>query len=165
MDRSPGFEKLRGMAIDASDLLGSPQLAGVKVNSRGTGKRAGATAAGAAGGGIVGAAIGATRQGKAGREKAEWASASQTPEFGRVGYLAVTANELALIRMKSGLVTMKLDEVLVRLPRSDVRGVELGKGVSTAPLVVTLAHGETWQLEVPAPSKKHAQAVVDALSS
>ncbi len=35
------------MAHDASEILGSPQLAGVKVNPRGLGRRAGANATGA----------------------------------------------------------------------------------------------------------------------
>lgn len=153
------------MAIDASEVLGSPQLAGVKVNPRGQGKRSGASASGAAVGGLAGAAISATRGQKAGQQEAEWGSASQTPDFGRLAYLAVSTNELALIKLKSGLVTLKLDEVVVRLPRSEVRGAELGKGVSTAPLTITLANGDTWQLEVPGPSKKHAQATVDALGS
>jgi hypothetical protein len=151
------------MAIDASQVLGSPQLAGVKVNPRGLGKSRGASASGASVGGAVGAAISATRQQKAGEQKAEWASTSRTPEFGRLAYLAVSNAEVALIKLKSGLVTVKLDEVVVRLPRSDVRSAELGQGVSTAPLTISLANGDTWQLEVPGPSKKHAKAVVDAL--
>lgn len=151
------------MAIDASAVLGSPQLAGVKVNPRGLGKAAGARASGASVGGAVGAAIGATRGQKAEKEKAEYASASQTPEFGRLAYLAVTSGEVALITLKSGLVTVKLGEVITRRPRSDVGLAELGKGVSTAPLTITLAGGEVWQLEVPGPSKKHAQGVVEAL--
>ena len=151
------------MAIDAAEVLGSPQLAGVKVNPRGLGKSRGASASGAGVGGVVGAAISATRQQKAGQQKAEWASTSQTPDFGRLAYLAVSSSELALIKLKSGLVTVKLDEVVVRLSRSDVRSAELGKGTSTAPLTITFANGDTWQLEVPGPSKKHARAVVDAL--
>jgi hypothetical protein len=53
--------------------------------------------------------------------------------------------------------------VIVRLPRSDVASAELGGGVSPS-LTVTLSNGDTWQLEVPRPSKKNAEAVVHALS-
>lgn len=74
----------------------------------------------------------------------------------------MTDRELALIRLRSGLVTVKLDEVLVRTPLSDVTSAELGSGVA-APLTIKFGNGDSWQLEVPAPNKKHAQAVVHAL--
>jgi hypothetical protein len=151
------------MAIDASALLGSPQLAGVKVNPRGLGKAVGAQASGASVGGALGAAVSAARGQRAEKERAQYASASRTPEFGRLAYLAVTDSEVALITLKSGLVTVKLDEVIARRPRGDLVSAVLGKGVSTAPLTITLADGETWELEVPGPSKKHARGVVEVL--
>jgi hypothetical protein len=151
------------MAIDASAALGSPQLAGVKVNPRGLGKATGAQASGASVGGAVGAAISTVRGQRAERERAEYASASSTPDFGRLAYLAVTGSEVALITLKSGLVTVKLDKVVARRPRGDVGSAVLGKGLSTAPLTITLTGGETWELEVPGPSKKHAQGVVEIL--
>ena len=150
------------MAIDASQILGSEQLAGVKVNRRGYGKSFGAQAA-PTNAGVAGAVIKARREQKADQEKAQWAATSQTPEFGRNAYVAVTANELALIKLKSGIVSLKLDEVVARVPRSDVASAELGSGTSTVSLTISFAGGETWQLEVPRPSKKHAQEVVHAL--
>jgi hypothetical protein len=149
------------MALDASSVLGSPQLAGVKVNPRGAGRSKIAASAGL-GGGVVGAAIGAGAGMKAERKQAQIASASETPNFGRLAYLAVTEGELALIKLKSGMVTVHLDEVIARVPRSDVASAELGGGVSPS-LTITFGIGGSWQLEVPRPSKKHAQEVVHAL--
>jgi hypothetical protein len=148
------------MALDASQVLGSPQLAGVKVNPRGAAKSKAAGPAGAAVGGIVGAVYGATAGMRAERQQMQ--VAAETPEFGRVAYLAVTQDELALIKLKSSLVTFTLDEVIVRIPRSDVASAELGRGIASS-LTITFGNGDSWQLEVPRPSKKHAQAVVHAL--
>jgi hypothetical protein len=147
------------MALDASQILGSPQLAGVKVNSRGAARSKVAGSAGIGVGGILGGAISATAGTRAERRQAQ--VASETPNFGRVAYLAVTEYELALIKLK-GLVTFTLDEVITRIPRSDVASAELGGGLA-ASLTIKLSNGDSWQLEVPRPSKKHAQAVVHAL--
>ena len=136
------------MAFDASQVLGSPQLAGVKVNPRGMSKRVA--------GNVVGRLPARVVYGSGGP------TTSEAPNFGRLAYLAVTDSELALIKLKSGLVRSKLDEVIVRVPRSDVVSAELGSGIVT-PLTVTFSNGDTWQLEVPPPNKKHAQAVVHAL--
>lgn len=138
------------MAFDASTVLGSPQLAGVKVNPRGMSKRVAGNIGGRLPARIVYGSAGSTT--------------SESPNFGRLAYLAVTDSELALITLKSGLVTSKLDEVIARTPRSDVASAELGSGLAT-PLTITFSNGDTWQLEVPPPNKKHAQAVVHVLDS
>ena len=148
------------MALDASQILGSPQLAGVKVNPRGAAKSRIAGSAGAGVGGIVGGALGASADKIAGRQPQ---GASETPKFGRVAYLAVSEDELALIKLK-GLVTFALDEVIARVPRSDVASAELGSGIAPS-LTITFADRDSWRLEVPRPSKKDAQAVVHALGN
>jgi hypothetical protein len=150
------------MALDASPLLGSSQLAGVKVNPRGLARSKGAGSAGVGLGGVVGAVVSAGAGMKAEHRQAQIASASETPSFGRLAYLAVTEDELALIKLKSGMVTVHLDEVVARMPRSEVASAQLGGGVSPS-LTITFNDGGTWQLEVPRPSKKHAKEVVDAL--
>lgn len=151
------------MALDASPILGSPQLAGVKVNPRGAGKAKGASFSGMYGG-IAGAGAGAAAGMKAEHKQQRIAAESVTPKFSRLAYLAVTEDELALIEVKSKVVTVYLGEAIARVPRSEVAAVELGGGgLYSPPLTVTFASGDTWQLEVPKPSKKHAQAVVDAL--
>jgi hypothetical protein len=46
---------------------------------------------------VIGAGIGAAKAMKAGQEKARIAAGSETPKFGRLAYLVLTADELALI--------------------------------------------------------------------
>ena len=124
-------------------------------------------AAGSAGmyvGGAVGAAISAARQQKAGKEKAHFAADSQTPSFGRLAFLVVTDDELALVRLKSGLVSMKLDEVLTRAPRSEISEIELGEGRTTIPLTISFQSAEVWQLEIPRIAKKDGEEVVRVLT-
>lgn len=147
------------MALDASQVLGSPQLAGVKVSPRGFTKRTAAGSAGIGVGGILGGAISATAGATAGRRQAQMAS--ETPNFGRVAYLAVTEDELALIKL-TGLATFKLDQVIERVPRSDVASAELGRSIAPS-LTITFGNRGSWQLEVARVAKKDAEAVVHAL--
>ncbi len=139
------------MALDASRLLGSPELAGVKVNPRGMAKKV-----------TSGVEVGVSRLAAPILFGKSNPTPSETPKFGRNAYLAVTDSELALIKLKSGVVRLKLDEVVARVPRSEVASAELGGGVAL-PLTITFADGGSWQLEVPWPSKKHAHAVVQTL--
>jgi hypothetical protein len=152
------------MAIDASRLLGSPQRVGVKVQPRGLGKKVMAGSAGMYVGGAVGAAISAAGQQKAARDQAELAAESKTPKVGRMALLALTDDELALVKLKTGLVSMKLDEVLTRCPRSEISDVELGTGVATIPLTISFDNADVWQLEVPRVAKKDAEELVRVLS-
>jgi hypothetical protein len=138
------------MAFDASHIIGSPQLAGVTVLPRGMSMRQSS----ATGGGLAARiALGPTGE-----------TASDAPNFGRMAYLAVTDSELALVKVKTGRVTTKLDEVIVRIPCTDVASAELGSGV-ISPLTITFGDGDIWRLEVSRLNKKHAQAVVHALGS
>lgn len=147
------------MALDASQLLGSPQLAGVKVGPRGFAKSTAAGSAGIGVGGILGGAISGTAGARAGRRQAQMAS--ETPSFGRVAYLAVTDDELALIRL-TGLATFKLDQVIERVPRGEVASAELGRGIAPS-MTITFGNRGSWQLEVARVAKKDAEAVVHAL--
>jgi hypothetical protein len=150
------------MGLDASKLLGSPQIAGARVNPKGFAKKTITRSAGAHAG-VVGAAVTARAGYKAQQEQAETAAASDTPKF-KLAYLAVTADEVALIRCKAGLASTKLDEVLRRVPRAEVASAELGDGFSSA-LTIELRDGDTWLLEVPKVSKKDAEKVVGVLAS
>lgn len=136
------------MAIDATPILGSRQLAGVKVNPKGMAKRVGRNVAGDLPARIV--------YGKSDPTK------SDTPQFGRLAFLAVGEDELALIKLKSGIVSLKLDEVIARVGRGEIESADLAKGYVPA-LTITFTSGEIWQMEVPPPNKKQARAVVDAL--
>src|ERR671933_2402346 len=106
------------MGLDASQVLGSPQIAGARVNPKGFAKKT-ITASAAKHAGVVGAAVTARAGYKAQQEQATAAEASDTPKF-KLAYLALTADELALVRLKAGLVSTKFGEVLVRVPRSEV---------------------------------------------
>ena len=76
------------MAGDGSAALGVPQVGGTLVNPRGYTKKMSVGAIrGAAG--VTGAMIAADRQ-----------SNASAPTFGRVGYLAASETEIALIKTK-----------------------------------------------------------------
>jgi hypothetical protein len=154
------------MAHDASEILGSPQLAGVKVNPRGFAKRAGANFTGMYAG-VVGAAISATAAGKANKQKAQFEAESQTPLFGRLEWLAVTPDEVALVELKlKGQVGLELNDVIVRVPRSELESAEVGgaANIFSPPLTIHFKGGERWELEVPPrPARKQALAVVNVL--
>ena len=151
------------MALDASEILGSQQLAGVKVNPRGMGKAVGARYGGMYGG-LAGAAVGAARSMKANEEKIAFREESETPTFGRLAYFVVTPEEVALVELKSKIVTVYLDQVIARVRRGEVASIELdGGGAGSCPLTVTFTSGDAWELEVPKPSKKYAKRVVEQL--
>jgi hypothetical protein len=153
------------MAHDASEMLGSPQLAGVKVNPRGFAKRAGANFTGMYAG-VVGAAISATAVGKANKQKAEFEVESQTPQFGRLAWLAVTSDELALVELKlMGQIGLELKDVIVRVPRSEFESAAVGgaANIFSPPLTIHFKGGERWELEVPRPARKQALAVANVL--
>jgi hypothetical protein len=139
------------MALDASQILGSPQVAGCKVNPRGTNK---ATMRQVGMGEGLGGAITSAVAGKhVGAERAQ-AAASETPSFEVIAWLALTASELALVSInrKKGL---SLDQVLARVPRAEVSSVELGKAAPlvSKPLIITFTNGNQWIVEVPSLAK------------
>lgn len=145
------------MGLDASGLLGSPQIAGARVNPKGFAKKT-ITRSAAGHAGLVGAAVNARTAYKAQEAQAAAAAESETPRF-KLAYIALTADELALVKLKPGLVSTKMDEVMLRVPRAEVASVEMGGGFSSA-LTVTLNDGGQWLLEVPKVSKKDAEKLV-----
>jgi hypothetical protein len=138
------------MAEDASAALGAPQLAGSFVGPKGLTRSMTARAAG----GIVGAAL------------AGGAGAEGTPNFGRVGYLAVSDGELALVKAKSAMLGLKMkptEEVLARVSRSEVASTELDKGALKSSLKIEFTGGGAWEFEIPKANRKTAGQVVGAL--
>jgi hypothetical protein len=88
---------------------------------------------------------------------------AQTPQFGQIAWLAVTGEEIALVRRtktRSG-VTFR---AYARVPLDEVRAFDLGHARMVWPLTVTLRDGSTWRLEIPRFSKKRATAVAAAVS-
>jgi hypothetical protein len=112
-------------------------------------------------GGLVGEAAGAVLRRKS-KAAAQSASSAQTPKLRGEAYLAATDDELALISTKFGW-TPRLNEVLVRVPRSEVSSIDLGGGFPTCPLTVSFANGDSWQLEVRRFGKRDAQQLVRVL--
>jgi hypothetical protein len=149
------------MAHDSSAVLGATELAGSKVNKRGFAASLGATAYS---GNVIADQI--TRglfSRKAKGQKAQ-AAVSSAPDFGRLGYLAVTADELVLIKMESSAVRTHLGEVLARVPRDQVASADFESSAMYASgLTITFSNGETWLLEAPRPSRKDAHAVITTL--
>ena len=85
--------------------------------------------------------------------------------------LAVTSQELALVRYGLHGVSLKAGQVLLRMPLSEVKTVQLGRGwhgmIGTAPtpLTIVLVNGDTWRLEVFRIDKRRAEALVQALAA
>ena len=133
---------------DASAALGAPEVAGAFVNPKGGFKKMMA-------GGIVG--INAI-------EAAKKRGADELPSFGRVGYLAATESEVAVVKTKSGAFKMKLtEETVARAPRSDIASAEIDKGVMVSKLKITFTNGVAWEFDVPKAGKKNAVAFVEAI--
>jgi hypothetical protein len=144
---------------DASNALGAAQVAGAWVNRRGKAKRGMSTVAGAEIGGVVGSVVGA------GLGKGSPQPTAETPEFGAFAYLAVSAEELALVKGKQGLVGLKMTgDVVARVSRSDVASIDLGEGKIAAPLTISFSDGSQWDLEVARAHKGSAERVVAELA-
>jgi hypothetical protein len=143
------------MASDGSAALGAPEIAGTLVNPKGFLKKRVAGAAGRELAGLVGstAAVLATRN----------AGASDLPDFGRVGYVAVSATEVALVKTKLGWKMRPTDVALARVSRSELASAELEEGRMVSHLKLRFDNGKMWEFDVPKSDKKTARAVVAAL--
>ena len=146
------------MADDATAALGAPEIAGTMVNPKGMTKKVTATVAG----GVVGGAAGTFAAGMA--TGGAYAGAPEVPNFGRVGYVAASADALALVKTKSGAFKMKVtDESLATVPRSEIASCELDQGKLLSHLTIVFANGVTWEFDIPKAAKKTAQGLVTAL--
>jgi hypothetical protein len=140
------------MAGEGSAALGAPEVAGAMVNPRGFGKKASLGAIG----GVVGAVAASAVAGRS--------STSDVPAFGRVGYLAASEAEVALIKTKSGALKMKVtDQVLVRAPRDELEVVALNDGKLLSHLRLQFTNGTVWEFDVPKIGKKNAKHLVTVL--
>jgi hypothetical protein len=146
------------MAEDASAALGAPQVAGTLVNPKGMTKKMTASVAGGQVAGVVGNLAASLATGPA------YAGAPQVPNFGRVAYVAASDREIALVKTKSGAFKMKLtDDVLARVPRSDIASSELAQGALLSKLKIVFTNGVTWEFDIPKQAKKTGQGLVTAL--
>jgi hypothetical protein len=86
------------------------------------------------------------------------------PQFGTVGYLAVSADTVAIIRGKMGLLRPKVgSEVAGRVARTDVASVDLVPGVLKSSLRIAFTNGGSWEFEIPRIYRKTAEHVVRTL--
>ena len=134
------------MATDASTLLGSPQLAAVRVLSKGSTAKS-----------LTLGSLGIAMAEASGRQ-----ATNSTPAFGRVGLLAVTAEEIVLVSMV-GAITLKPKEVVARAPRTQVRAMSVGGGVTSTRVTVLFADDTAWIVEVPKNTARQARAVAAEL--
>ena len=144
------------MADDASAALGAPEIAGTLVNPRGYVKKTVARVAGREVAGLAGslAAAIATR---------DRAAVPDLPDFGRVGYVAVSATEIAVVKTKTGWKMRPTDEALARAPRSELASASLDEGRMLSHLRLQFADGRLWEFDIPKSDKRTARAVVAAL--
>ena len=134
---------------DASSLLGAKEIAGAEVSSKGLARKLTAAVAGQ----VSGDTQGGLTEGP-----------PSLPAFRRTGYLAVSKRDVVLVKMKSGLLTMKLsDTVLARAPRREIESLAWDGGKMLSHLSITFANGVEWEFDVTNASKRSAEAVVRAL--
>lgn len=126
---------------NASQALGSPQVAGTFVSPKGHTKNVTARVAGVSAYESPGA-----------------------PDFGDIGYVALTADQIAIVKGKHGLFKPKVgSEVIARAERENVTAAELDGGVLKAAMRFSFTDGGTWEFEVPKIYRKTAEQVVRAL--
>jgi hypothetical protein len=164
--------------IDASDLLGAPQLAGVVVSPVGLFRSIESNLTAMPGGVIVpgstGPAISDKLGGKSASEQrqADAEASATTPDCGKWGFLAVTDRDVALTTTQPPkMVGRRLGEIVERVPRSTVTAARLAGGwrhptlymFSSAPFRILFADGTAWVFEVSRFYRRHARHVVRAL--
>jgi hypothetical protein len=133
-------------------------IAGSLVNPKGMTKKMTASVAGGEIAGVAGNLAAGLATGGA------YAGAPEVPNFGRVGYVGVNADELALVKTKSGAFKMKVtDEILASAPRSDIASSELDQGKMLSHLKIEFTNGVMWEFDIPKMAKKTAQELVTEL--
>jgi hypothetical protein len=164
--------------IDASEVLGSRQLAGVRVSPVGLFRRIEANTQGAAGPVLVSGTlviaiadkIGGERAG--GSREADAEVSARTPTFGDWGFLAVTESDLGLFTTQPPkMAGRRLGSIVVRASRSTVVSADLAGGwrhptmyvLSSAPLRISFSDGTAWAVEVSRFYRRQAKSVVRAL--
>jgi hypothetical protein len=154
------------LALDASAVLGKPEIAGAQVSPLGTYK---ATIAKVRAGNVqlVEGALFWRRflRKKLVAERAE-AAAAQTPTYGNRGYLALTADDLVLVGVDAS-VRVKLTEPLITISRTQVASAEIGKAgvmLGSLPLRITLTNGDQWAFEVPRLVRRKGKQLVAELA-
>ena len=129
------------MAHDASQLLGARQIAGAVVNRRGNAWQHGVHHHG-----LVGAVAGVAMGYAADRHFSRYTT--QTPEFSRTAFLAVTDWEIALIKYGPGSRYGQPADVLARVPRFEVASATVSPGLLRTNLTISFIDGGSWAFDV-----------------
>jgi len=165
--------------INTSDLLGTPQIAGVAVSPIGLFRKGERRQTAFVGGVVVSGAIGRMIGDKLGGKRVaqqraqDTAVSNSTPDCGNLGYLAVTDTELALTNTEySNWAGPRLGQLVTRVPRATIAHVELAGGwqhptlymFSSAPLRITFTDGTAWAFEVNRFARRRAKRLVRTLA-
>jgi hypothetical protein len=84
---------------------------------------------------------------------------ADTPKIRSSAFLTATANELALIGIKPKGLTATLSDVIVRVPRSEVRSVEYRGGFISS-LTVFFNDDSKWEFDIAKNGGKAAKGIV-----
>jgi len=142
---------------DSTQLLGAQQVVGAVVLPRGRGVQHGVQHA-ARRNGLVGVAIGVAA------ERHIKVGGAQTPAIGQSAWLAVNDREVALVRTAAAGLKSRLTEVIARVPRSEVAGAQVDRGVLRTNLTISFNNGGRWEFEVPPMVSGPVKRVAAALS-
>ena len=135
------------MAKDGSEALGTPEVVGTFVAARGNTTK------------LI---VGGIPLAKA----AEGGGTGGMPDFGQAAYLAVGADQIALVNTATGLFSIKPkvgSEALARFSRTEISSVELDRGALKNKLTLAFANGDLWEFEIPKAYNKGAKKVVEEL--
>jgi hypothetical protein len=132
---------------DGAAALGAPELAGSFVNPRGLTRK-----------------FAPASPGQVTDVPSE--GAPEIPRFGRVGYLSVTDDEIAIVRTRRGAFSMKItDQVLARVPRSAIARVEFDGGALLSHLTISFDNATVWAFDIPMVNRRSAARVAGALGA
>jgi hypothetical protein len=132
------FDKAMKKSIEPYMDSGEELLSVMIVQGKGMAK------AFVAGGAIGAAAIGAMRDRKF---KSEGSSGGGTIELSSKMGLAITSQRLMIFKA-GGAMTLSAKEMLSAVPLAEVDAIEIGKGMLTKPVTITV-NGESFQVEAP----------------
>jgi hypothetical protein len=149
------------MAIDASTLLGTHQLAGTAVYLRGVDHHQRVQPLPAPGQESSEAPASAFFKNTIDRQQVEGAVPT-TPTFSGPGFLALTTDDVVLLTLRQGLLTVTPSAVLAKVPRAHVAGATLGAGM-TPVLSVLFDDGQAWSFDITRKGKYDAKTFVEAL--
>ena len=123
-------------SYDASSVLGAKEIAGTEVSPRSLTRKLGAAVSGQARERVDGSADDAV---------------APLPAF-RTAYLALGKREVVVVKMKSGLLIMKLtDTALARANRRQIASVAWEGGKLMSQLAIGFSNGVVWEFNVTMP--------------